>query len=135
STVQLRQHFELLAQRLLDLTAQSRQAGAVIALIEEVADQTHLLALNAAVQAGGGLDAGVVSAAASSHSYLTSPHFTMLSGLGSSSPRFGVIAQHIQALAQRSYAATVAARELIGEMQGAVAAAVLVAEEGRKETF
>jgi methyl-accepting chemotaxis protein len=103
----VRNRIELLGQRLLNLTERSKQIGTIIDLISEIADETHLLALNAAIESA---------------------------GVGEAGRRFGVIAQEVKSLADRSLEATQDVRQIIVELQGAVAAAVLAAEEGKKET-
>jgi methyl-accepting chemotaxis protein len=119
SVERVRNRIELLGQRLLHLTAQNRKVSAIIDLIDEIAAETHLLALNASIEAAGSVnmdDSGTIVK-------------NRLQG-----ERFGVIAQEIKNLADRSREATEEVRQTIAEMQGAVAAAVLVAEEGKKET-
>jgi methyl-accepting chemotaxis protein len=120
SVNRLRTRIELLGQRFLNLTAQAHQVSAIIDLIEEIADETHLLALNASIEAAGEPvkeEVGVVNSRGSSQS-----------------ERFGVIALEVKNLADRSREATEEIRQSISEMQGALAAAVLVAEESKKET-
>jgi methyl-accepting chemotaxis protein len=117
SVEQLRNRIELLGQRLLNLTEQTRRVGNIIDIIDEIAGETHLLALNASIEAAGA-SGGELSAT-----------FRAIQG-----ERFGVIAQEIKNLSDRSREATEEVRQAISEMQGAVAAAVLVAEEGKKET-
>jgi methyl-accepting chemotaxis protein len=119
SVERVRNRIELLGQRLLHLTAQTRKVGTIIDLIDEIADETHLLALNASIEAAGSVDVGNSGTVVKSR----------LQG-----ERFGVIAQEIKNLSDRSREATEEVRQTIAEMQGAVAAAVLVAEEGKKET-
>ncbi len=119
SVEQVRNRIELLGQKLLNLTEQTRRVGAIIDLIDEITDETHLLALNASIEAAGGVhhreNTGQVN-------------------LTNRGERFGVIAQEIKSLSDRSRESTDEVRQAITEMQGAVAAAVLVAEEGKKET-
>lgn len=100
---------ELLGQRLLYLINLTSRAGNIVELINEIADETHLLALNASIEAAG------------------------TGGNNNSGERFGVIAQEVKNLSQRSREATEEVRQAIEEMQAAVVAAVLVAEESRKE--
>lgn len=117
SVEHVRNRIELLGQRLLNLTEQTRRVGNIIDLIDEIADETHLLALNASIEAAGSMSGE-----------------TNVTGTSRQGARFGVIAQEIKNLSDRSREATEEVRQAIGEMQGAVAAAVLVAEEGKKET-
>jgi methyl-accepting chemotaxis protein len=115
SVERVRNRIELLGQRLLNLTEQTRRVGNIIDIIDEIADETHLLALNASIEAAGNVGGETTS-------------------IGTRGERFGVIAQEIKNLSDRSREATEEVRQTIGEIQGAVAAAVLVAEEGKKET-
>jgi methyl-accepting chemotaxis protein len=119
SVERVRNRIELLGQRLLNLTEQTRRVGTIIDLIDEIADETHLLALNASIEAAGGIISEDDGGSAKN---------------SSRGERFGVIAQEVKNLADRSREATEEVREAITEMQGAVAAAVLVAEEGKKDT-
>jgi methyl-accepting chemotaxis protein len=116
SVAQVRNRIELLGQRLLHLTEQNRQVSSVIDLIEDVADETQLLALNASIEAAGSIE-GDQSGRSNTRN-----------------DRFGVIALEVKNLSDRSREATEEVRQTIVEMQGAVASAVLVAEEGKKET-
>jgi methyl-accepting chemotaxis protein len=109
-----RNQMEVLGQRLLQLTEQMRRVSSVVELIDSIADETHLLALNAAIEAAG---TGISSSDA---------------GRRLQGERFGVIAQEIRNLAERSREATEEVRQFIGAMQASVAAAVLVAEESKK---
>ncbi len=118
SVGRVRNRIELLGQRLLYLTEQTRKVGVIIDIIDEIADETHLLALNASIEAAGSIIPGADQSSSN-----------MLRG-----DRFAVIAQEIKNLSDRSREATEEVRGTIQEMQGAVAAAVLVAEEGKKET-
>jgi methyl-accepting chemotaxis protein len=97
-----------LAERLMILTERSKQIGSIIALIKEIADETHLLALNAAIESAGS---------------------------GENGRRFAVVASEVKSLADRSLEATGEVVQVIHELQGAVAAAVLASEETRKKTF
>ena len=120
SVGQVRNRIELMGQRLLNLTEQTRRVGSIIDIIDEITDETHLLALNASIEAAGSI-MGSGSAETS----------VERSNRGE---RFGVIAQEIKNLSERSRESTEEVRQAIQEMQGAVAASVLVAEEGKKAT-
>jgi methyl-accepting chemotaxis protein len=120
SVERVRHRIELLAQRLLELTAQQQKLGAIVVLHEEIANETHLLSLNASIEASGFSDSG---------------HDSNIRVNNRKGQRFGVIAQQVKSLSDRSRESTEEIRTMINQMQGAVAAAVLVAEEARKETF
>jgi methyl-accepting chemotaxis protein len=109
----VRNRIESLAQRLLQLTERSKEIGNIVDLMRDIADETHMLALNAAIESadnkmGGGNDSG---------------------------RRFGVIAGEVKNLADRSLESTQDVQKIILEVQGAIATAVLAAEEGKKETL
>jgi methyl-accepting chemotaxis protein len=73
--------------------------------VSEIADQSNLLALNAAIEAA---------------------------RAGEQGKSFAVVAQHVRDLAERSKGATKQVQEILGEIQRAANAAVLVTEEGTK---
>jgi|GEM_PF-2271494 len=110
----VRNKIELLGQKLLLLTAQTGAVGNIIDIIQEISEETHLLALNASIESAGG-------AGGSNNNSLQNS-------------RFAVIANEVKNLADRSREATEEVRHTIETMRGAVAGAVLVAEEAKKET-
>ncbi len=122
SVQRVRNRIELLGQRLLYLTEQNRKVSMIIDLIDDIADETHLLALNASIEAAGGIIVASGGAADAGRARYNQGE------------RFGVIAQEIKNLSDRSREATEEVRSAITEMQGAVAAAVLVAEESKKDS-
>ncbi len=85
------------------LEAKSNQIGEIVQLITNVADQTNLLALNAAIEA----------ARAGEH------------GKG-----FAVVADEVRKLAENSGTAALQISELIGEIQEGTSAAVMSMEDG-----
>jgi methyl-accepting chemotaxis protein len=102
---QIRARVESIAQTILALAEQTQAIGAIITTVNELADQSNLLALNAAIEAA---------------------------RAGEQGRSFAVVAQHVRDLAERSKAATAQVREILGEIQKATNAAVLVTEEGTK---
>ncbi len=104
---QVRDGIEMLGQRLLALTTSSNQIGLIIDILGGIADETHLLALNAAIESA---------------------------GAGESGQRFAVVANEVKSLADRSINSTQEVRQIIAQLQGAVAGAVFAAEETKKET-
>ena len=130
----LRERIELTAQRMLNVTSLTGRVTAIVDILDEIAEETHLLALNASIEAAGSISSG------SDNSELSQQYPTAAivnrNGAGERirGARFGVIAQEIKNLADRSRDSTEEARQILTEMQGAVAAAVLVAEEGKKAT-
>jgi methyl-accepting chemotaxis protein len=101
----IRQRVESIAQTILALAEQTQSISAIISTVNELADQSNLLALNAAIEAA---------------------------RAGEQGKSFAVVAQHVRELAERSKAATAQVREILGEIQQATHAAVLVTEEGTK---
>jgi methyl-accepting chemotaxis protein len=101
----LRQQVELIAAKILDLTERTQQIGEIIASVNEIAEQSKLLALNASIEA----------AKAGEH------------GRG-----FAVVALEIRTLAEQSKQATQQVRSILGEIQKASHSAAMVTEEGSK---
>jgi len=84
------------------LSEQSQQIGGIIASVTDVADQSNLLSVNAAIEA----------AKAGEH------------GKG-----FAVVAQEIKSLAQQSKQATIEVRNILNEVQKATSATVMSTEQ------
>jgi methyl-accepting chemotaxis protein len=102
---QIGQRVEGIAQTILALAEQTQAIGTIITTVSEIADQSNLLALNAAIEAA---------------------------RAGEQGKSFAVVAQHVRDLAERSKGATKQVQEILGEIQRAANAAVLVTEEGTK---
>ncbi len=103
--LRIRRQMELIATSMVRLSEQSQAVGQIIATVEDIATQSNLLAVNAAIEA----------AKAGSH------------GAG-----FGVVAQEVKSLAEQSRQATSQVRGILGDIQKATASAVLATEEGSK---
>ncbi len=101
----LRQQVGLIATKILDLTERTQQIGEIISSVNEIAEQSKLLALNASIEA----------AKAGEH------------GRG-----FAVVALEIRTLAEQSKQATRQVRSILSEIQKASHSAALVTEEGSK---
>ncbi len=94
------------ATRILALGERSQQIGEIIDLIDDISDETHLLSLNAAIEAA---------------------------GAGEYGRRFAVVAAEVKNLANRTIAAAKDVKSVVAEIQSATSAAVMATEEGVKE--
>ena len=94
-----------IAESIMRLTEQSQAIGEIIAVVSDLAEQSNLLAVNAAIEA----------AKAGEH------------GRG-----FGVVAQEIKTLAEQSKQATAQIRTILNDIQKATSAAVMTTEQGSK---
>ena len=94
-----------IAERIVNLSEQSQAIGEIIATVADLAEQSNLLAVNAAIEA----------AKAGEH------------GKG-----FAVVAQEVKNLATQSKQATSQVRSIINLIQKATTAAVLATEQGSK---
>ena len=101
----VRQQMEVLAQSIVRLSEQSQAIGEVIATVNDLAEQSNLLAVNAAIEAA---------------------------KAGQQGKGFGVVAQEIKSLAEQSKQATAQVRTILGDIQKATSASVLAAEQGSK---
>jgi methyl-accepting chemotaxis protein len=101
----IRAQMEAIAESMMRLSEQSQTIGQIIASVEDLAAQSNLLAVNAAIEA----------AKAGEH------------GRG-----FSVVAQEVKSLAEQSRQATDRVRTILGDIQKATTAAVLATEQGSK---
>ncbi len=97
---------DLSAQKIKEMGQRSQQIGAIVETIDDIASQTNLLALNAAIEA----------ARAGEH------------GKG-----FAVVADEVRKLAERASAATKEIGQLIRGIQQTVSEAVAAMDEGARE--
>jgi methyl-accepting chemotaxis protein len=95
-----------IAERAEALGARSKEIYRVLDLITEIAQETHILSLNAAIEA----------AAAGDHNR-----------------RFAVVAEEVRRLAQRSQESVDSVRNLLEEFAGSIRATVVATEEGSRD--
>lgn len=101
----IREQMESIAESIVRLSEQSQAIGEIISTVNDLAEQSNLLAVNASIEA----------AKAGEH------------GKG-----FGVVAQEIRSLATQSKEATSQVRNILGDIQKATTAAVMATEQGSK---
>jgi methyl-accepting chemotaxis protein len=101
----IRDRVERVAEHMVDLGGKSQQISGVLDIINELAEQTNLLSLNASIEAAGAGEAG---------------------------KRFAVVASEIRKLAERAGDSTTEIRGLIDSIQQTVNATILATEEGTK---
>jgi methyl-accepting chemotaxis protein len=102
---EIRARVDAIAQEILTLSERTREIGAITATVNELADQSNLLALNASIEA----------ARAGEH------------GRG-----FAVVAEQVRRLSEQSKAATAQVEAILTDVRDATAAAVAASEQGTK---
>jgi methyl-accepting chemotaxis protein len=105
STAAIKRQVELIVAHMLDLGKKSQQIGAILEIINELAEQTNILAINATIESAGAGDAG---------------------------RRFGVVADEIRKLADRVGGSSREIRGLIDEIRAAANTTVMATEDGSK---
>ncbi|MEK7296502.1 MAG: DUF3365 domain-containing protein [Planctomycetota bacterium] len=93
------------AKKIYSLSERSQKIGEVLGTIQEIADETHLLALNASIEA---------------------------SSAGESGKRFSVVASEVRRLAERTKTYAGEIRDIVSEMQASTNTAVLSVEQSVK---
>lgn len=101
----IRQQMDAIAVSMGRLSEQSQAIGQIIATVEDLAVQSNLLAVNAAIEAA---------------------------KAGEQGKGFGVVAQEVKSLAEQSRQATTEVRTILSDIQKATATAVLATEQGSK---
>ena len=101
----VKRQVDLIVTHMLDLGRKSQQIGNILEIVNELADQTNILAINASIEAAGANDAG---------------------------KRFGVVADEIRKLADRVGGSTKEIRTLVDEVRSAVNTTVMATESGMK---
>jgi methyl-accepting chemotaxis protein len=105
SVVGIKRQVDLIVSHMLDLGKKSQQIGGVLDLINELSEQTNILAINATIEAA---DAGEIGR------------------------RFGVVAAEIRKLADRVAGSVKETRGLVDEIRSAVNTTVMATEGGSK---
>ncbi|MGA2642937.1 MAG: CHASE3 domain-containing protein [Spirochaetia bacterium] len=101
----IREQMEFIAISIVRLSEQSQAIGEIIATVNDLAEQSNLLAVNAAIEAA---------------------------KAGEQGKGFAVVAQEVKSLAEQSKQATGQVRGILGEVQKATSAAVMATEQGSK---
>ncbi|MFZ5804262.1 MAG: HAMP domain-containing methyl-accepting chemotaxis protein [Acidobacteriota bacterium] len=105
SARRIQEQMGLVAEGMVRLAEQTQAAGEIIATVNDLADQSNLLAVNAAIEAA---------------------------KAGEQGKGFAVVAQEVRNLAERSKEATSQVRAILNDIQKAVSAAVMATEQGSK---
>jgi methyl-accepting chemotaxis protein len=101
----IRKQMDTIGQCVIRLSEQGQAIGEIIATVNDLADQTNLLAVNASIEAA---------------------------RAGEYGRGFGVVAQEVKSLADQSKLATAQVRTILGEVQRATGSAVMATEQGNK---
>ncbi len=101
----IKQHMESVAESIVKLSEQNQVIGEIISTVNDLAQQSNLLAVNAAIEA---------------------------SKAGEQGKGFAVVAQEVKSLAEQSKQATVQVRTILNDIQKATAAAVMTTEQVSK---
>lgn len=101
----IQEQMEAVAGSILQLSEQGHAIGEIIATVNDLAEQSNLLSVNAAIEAA---------------------------RAGEQGKGFGVVAHEIKSLAEQSRQATSQVRRILGDIQKATHAAVLATEQGSK---
>jgi len=101
----IKRQVDLIVTHMLDLSQKSQQIGGILEIINELTEQTNILAINATIEAAGAGDAG---------------------------KRFAVVADEIRKLADRVGGSTREIRGLIDEVRAAANTTVMTTEGGTK---
>jgi methyl-accepting chemotaxis protein len=101
----IREQMDSIAQTVVRMSEQSQSIGGIIASVTDIADQSNLLAVNAAIEAA---------------------------KAGEQGKGFAVVAQEIKNLAERSKQSTSQVRNILNDVQKATGTAVMATEQGSK---
>jgi len=101
----IREQMESIADMVVRLSEQSQAIGEIIATVNDIAEQSNLLAVNASIEAA---------------------------KAGEQGKGFAVVAQEIRSLAAQSKQATTQVRNILFDVQKAIGSAVMATEQGNK---
>jgi methyl-accepting chemotaxis protein len=101
----IKEQMESIADSVVTLSEQSQAIGAIIATVDDLTEQSNLLAVNASIEAA---------------------------KAGEQGKGFAVVADEIKSLAEQSKQATAQVRTILNDIQQATSAAVMVTEQGSK---
>ncbi|WP_309892411.1 methyl-accepting chemotaxis protein [Archangium sp.] len=101
----VRRQVDSIVNHMLDLGKRSQEIGGILDIINELAEQTNILAINATIESA---------------------------GAGEHGKRFAVVAEEIRKLADRVGSATKDIRELIDEIRAASNTTIMATEDGSK---
>jgi len=99
------EQMESIAESIVKLSEQSQAIGDIIATVDDLAEQSNLLAVNASIEAA---------------------------KAGEQGKGFVVVAQEIRSLAEQSKKATAQVRTILNDIQKAISATVMATEQGSK---
>jgi len=102
---QIREQMESIAESIVRLSEQGQAIGEIMLTVNDLAEQSNLLAVNASIEAA---------------------------KAGEQGKGFAVVAQEVRNLAEQSKQATVQVRSILSDIQKATNAAVMVTEQGSK---
>lgn len=102
---EIHNQMNLIAETMMRLSEQSQTVGVIISTVEDLAQQTNLLAVNASIEA---------------------------SKAGEQGKGFSVVAQEVKSLAAQSKQATSQVKSILGDIQKATSDAVMATEMGSK---
>ncbi|HEV2176742.1 MAG TPA: CHASE3 domain-containing protein [Terriglobia bacterium] len=101
----IRQQMESIAESIVRLSEQSQAIGEIMITVNDLAEQSNLLAVNASIEAA---------------------------KAGEQGKGFAVVAQEVRSLAEQSKQATAQVRTILNDIQKATGAAVMATEQGSK---
>jgi methyl-accepting chemotaxis protein len=101
----IQEHMASIAESIVRLSEQGQTIGEIIATVNDLAEQSNLLAVNAAIEAA---------------------------KAGEQGKGFAVVAQEVKSLAEQSKQATAQVRTILNDIQTAMSAAVMATEQGSK---